>query len=206
MSQFFYIHPENPQARLIRQVVSILHRGGVIVYPTDSSYALACRIGDKAALERIRRIRRLDDKHHFTLMCRDLSDLGLFAHVDNNVFRLLKRLIPGPYTFLLQASREVPRRLQHPKKKSIGLRVPSNQIALAILQELAEPLMSTSLLMPNEEYPMQNPDDIRDMLEPQVDVIIHGGMGGVEPTTVIDLVGSVPELVREGKGDFTAYL
>ena len=192
--------------RLIKQAVSIVRRGGVIVYPTDSSYALACHIGDKAALARIRKIRRLEEKHHFTLMCRDLSDLGLFAQVDNNVFRLLKRLIPGPYTFLLQATREVPRRLQHPKKKSIGLRVPSNRIALALLEELGEPLMSTSLLMPSDDYPMQNPDEIRDRLEHQVDLIIHGGVGGIEPTTVIDLVDSVPELVREGKGDFTAYL
>lgn len=205
MAQFFQIHPENPQHRLIVQATDIIRKGGVVVYPTDSAYALGCHIGDKDALERIRSLRKLDKNHNFTLMCRDLSELATYARVDNQVFRLLKNHTPGAYTFILEATAEVPRRLLHPKRKTIGLRVPDNPIALALLQELGEPLMSSSLLMPGEEYPMTDPYDIRDSLEHFVDLVIDGGYCGLEPTTVIDLTADAPELIRQGKGDFSAF-
>ena len=192
MSQFFTIHPENPQLRLIRQAVEIVRAGGVIVYPTDSAYALGCQIGDKKALDRIRQIRQLDKHHNFTLMCRDLSELSAYAKVDNQVFRLLKTYTPGPYTFILDATAEVPRRLMHPKRKTIGLRVPGNPIALALLEELGEPLMSVTLIMPTDEYPLTDPYDIRDTLEHHVDLIVDGGYCGLEATTVVDLSGEVP--------------
>ncbi|HTF95628.1 MAG TPA: L-threonylcarbamoyladenylate synthase [Cellvibrio sp.] len=205
MAQFFQIHPENPQHRLIVQATDIIRKGGVVVYPTDSAYALGCHIGDKDALERIRSLRKLDKNHNFTLMCRDLSELATYARVDNQVFRLLKNHTPGAYTFILEATAEVPRRLLHPKRKTIGLRVPDNPIALALLQELGEPLMSSSLLMPGEEYPMTDPYDIRDSLEHFVDLVIDGGYCGLEPTTVIDLTADAPELIRQGKGDFSPF-
>ena len=200
MSQFFYIHPDNPQQRLIEKAVQILSSGGVIVYPTDSAYALGCHIGDKAALDRIRAIRRLDEKHNLTLMCRDLSELGMYAKVDNAAYRLIKRLIPGPFTFVLQATKEVPRRLQHEKRKTIGLRVPDNAVALALLEALGEPIMTATLQMPGEEYPLQDPDDIRDRLEHDVDCIINVGYGGLDQTTVIDLTDGQAEIIRQGKG------
>ena len=202
MSQFFSIHPENPQLRLIRQAVEIVRAGGVIVYPTDSAYALGCQIGDKKALDRIRQIRQLDKHHNFTLMCRDLSELSAYAKVDNQVFRLLKTYTPGPYTFILDATAEVPRRLMHPKRKTIGLRVPSNPIALALLEELGEPLMSVTLIMPTDEYPLTDPYDIRDTLEHHVDLIVDGGYCGLEATTVVDLSGEVPQITRQGVGRF----
>lgn len=202
MSQFFQIHPENPQARLVHRAVEIIRDGGVVVYPTDSSYAIGCHLGDKQAMERIRRIRQLDDKHHFTLMCRDLSEIATYAKVDNQAYRLIKALTPGPYTFLLVATHEVPRRLQHAKRKTIGLRVPDDRIAQAMLEELREPIMSSTLILPGAEFPETDAEDIRDRLEHQVDLIIDGGNCGLEPTTVVDLAsGSAPVVLRQGKGD-----
>jgi len=205
MAQFFQIHPENPQHRLILQAADIIRRGGLVVYPTDSAYALGCHIGDKDALERIRALRKLDKNHNFTLMCRDLSELATYARVDNSVFRLLKNHTPGAYTFILEATADVPRRLMHPKRKTIGLRVPDNPIALALLEELGEPLMTSSLLLPGDDMPMTDPDDIRDSLEHHVELVIDGGYCGLEPTTVIDLTGDAPELIRQGKGDFSSF-
>ncbi|HZJ94924.1 MAG TPA: L-threonylcarbamoyladenylate synthase [Thiopseudomonas sp.] len=199
--KFFQIHAENPQDRLIKQVVEVIRQGGVIIYPTDSSYALGCRLGDKSALDRIRRIRRLDDKHNFTLMCRDLSELGTFAKVNTAAFRLLKAYTPGPYTYILHATREVPRMMMHPKRRTIGLRVPENPIAQAILAELGEPLMSVSLIMPDSEEPLSDPYEIRDLLEHQVDLIIDGGYGSLEASTVISFTEDEPEILREGCGD-----
>ncbi|HEY0720286.1 MAG TPA: L-threonylcarbamoyladenylate synthase [Gammaproteobacteria bacterium] len=205
MSQFFQIHAENPQTRLIRQAVEVIRGGGVIVYPTDSGYALGCLLGDKDALERIRAIRRLDDRHHFTLICRDLSEIATYAKVENSVYRLLKAVTPGPYTFILPATREVPRRLQHPKRKTIGLRVPDNPIAQALLAELGEPLMSTTLILPGSELPESDPYEIRQLLERQVDLIIDGGYGSLEVTTMVDLEGETPVVLREGLGDPTPF-
>jgi len=201
MSQFLQIHPDNPQPRLIHRVVEILRNGGVIVYPTDSGYALGCHIGDKSAMERIRRIRQLDDRHNFTLVCRDLSEIATYAKVDNSAYRLIKRLTPGPFTFVLMATREVPRRLQHPKRKTIGLRVPDNHIASAILEQLDEPIMSTTLILPGQELPETDPYDIRETLEHHVDLVIDGGYCGIEPTTVVDLVTGEPEILRYGLGN-----
>ena len=205
MAQYFQIHPINPQPRLISQAVAVVRNGGVVVYPTDSSYALGCHIGDKAAMERIRRIRRLDETHELTLVCRDLSELALYARVDNPVFRLLRSLTPGPYTFLLKATHEVPRRLQNPKRKTIGLRVPDNAIARAMLEALGEPLMSTTLILPGADMPLSDPLEIREELGSQVDLVIDGGYCGLEPTTVVDLVGEVPVVVRAGKGDTAPF-
>jgi len=201
MSQFFQVHPENPQSRLIRQAVEIIQKGGVIVYPTDSAYALGCHIGDRAALDRIRRIRKLDDRHNFTLVCRDLSEIAAYARVDNSVYRLLKHCTPGPYTFILPATSEVPRRLQHPKRKTVGLRVPENNITQALLADLGEPLMSVTLIMPGDELPLIDPYDIRETLQHEVDLVIDGGYCGMEPTTVVDLVDETPLVLRVGKGD-----
>jgi tRNA threonylcarbamoyl adenosine modification protein (Sua5/YciO/YrdC/YwlC family) len=205
LSQFFQIHPENPQARLISQAVDIIRGGGVVVYPTDSAYALGCRIGDKTALERIRRIRKLDDRHNFTLVCRDLSEIATYARVDNAVYRLLRHCTPGPYTFILKATTEVPRRMMHPKRKTIGLRVPANPIAAALLADLGEPLMSVTLIMPGDEYPLIDPYEIRDSLEHEVDLVIDGGYCGMEPTTVVDMADDVPILLRAGKGDIAPF-
>jgi len=200
MSQFITIHPQNPQARLINQSVAIIRAGGVIVYPTDSSYALGCHLGDKTAMERIRRIRQADKEHNFTLVCRDLSEIGIYAKVDNSAFRLMKNLTPGPYTFILKATHEVPRRLQNPKRKTIGVRVPDHPIAQAILALLGDPIMSSTLIMPNKEMPETDPEDIAELLETQVDLVIDGGHCGFEPTTVVDLMGDTPQILREGKG------
>lgn len=205
MAQFFQIHPENPQHRLIVQAVDIIRKGGIVIYPTDSAYALGCHIGDKDALDRIRAMRQLDKNHNFTLMCRDLSELATYARVDNAVYRLIKNHTPGAYTFILEATAEVPRRLMHPKRKTIGLRVPDNPIALALMQELGEPIMTSSLLMPGQDYPMSDPYDIRDSVGHFVDLIIDGGYCGLEATTIIDLTGDTPELVRQGKGDFSPF-
>lgn len=200
MSQFFQIHPDNPQKRLIDQAVELVRQGAVIVYPTDSGYALGCHIGDKQALDRIIAIRRLDDKHNFTLVCRDLSEISTYAKVDNTQYRLLKAVTPGAYTFIMQATREVPRRIQS-RRKTIGMRVPDNAIAMALLDTLGEPLMSTSLIMPGEVNPETDPYDIRQTLEHAVDVIIDGGYGSFEPSTVVDLTNAVPQVVRRGLGD-----
>lgn len=200
MSQFFQIHPDNPQKRLIDQAVQMVREGAVIVYPTDSGYALGCQIDDKQALDRIRAIRRLDDRHNFTLVCRDLSEISTYAKVDNTVYRLLKAVTPGAYTFILDATREVPRRIQS-KRKTIGIRVPDNTIVQALLDGLGEPLMSTTLILPGESNPECDPYEIRQGLEHAVDLIIDGGYGSFEPTTVVDLTGDVPEVVRRGLGD-----
>jgi len=205
MSQFFQIHPDNPQARLIKQAADIVRKGGIIVYPTDSAYAIGCHIGDKKALERIRRIRQLDDKHNFTLVCRDLSELATFARVDNTQYRLLKACTPGPYTFILKATAEVPRRLMHQKRKTIGLRVPENPTAQALLAELNEPLMSVTLIMPGDADPLIDPYDIRTLLEHDVDLVIDGGYCGLEMTTVVDLADDEPVLVRQGKNDVAPF-
>lgn len=205
MSQFFQIHAENPQERLVRQVVETLEKGGVIVYPTDSGYALGCHIGDKDALDRIRFIRKLDEKHNFTLVCRDLSEISTYAKVDNINYRLLKQHTPGGFTFILKATGEVPKRLMHPKRKTIGLRVPDNRIAMAILEKLDAPMMSVSLIMPGESQPMTDPYEIRDCLASQVDLIIDGGYCGMEPTTVVELFDDAPRVIRIGLGDPTAF-
>ncbi len=206
MSQFFVIHPDNPQKRLVQQAAKILENGGVIVYPTDSSYAFGCLIGHKAPLERIRRIRQLDERHDFTLICRDLSDLSTYAKVENRAYRLLKAHTPGPYTFLLKASKEVPRRLQHPKKKTIGLRVPDNKIALAIIDELGAPILTTTAILPGDDLPLLDPYEFRDFIENQVDLIVDGGYGGLTETSVIDLTEESPVIVREGKGDVKDFV
>jgi tRNA threonylcarbamoyl adenosine modification protein (Sua5/YciO/YrdC/YwlC family) len=206
VSQFFQVHPDNPQARLVRQAVDIVRAGGVVVYPTDSAYALGCHIGDKAALDRIRRIRQLDANHNFTLMCRDLSELASYARVDNAAYRLLRNNTPGPYTFILEATSEVPKRLKHPKRKTIGLRVPENNIALALLADLNEPIMSVTLIMPGDEYPLIDPYEVRELLEHEVDLVIDGGYCGLEPTTVVDLSQPSPQLLRLGKGVAEPFL
>ena len=205
MTQFFQIHAENPQSRLANQAVNILNKGGVIVYPTDSGYALGCRLGDKTALNRIKALRRLDPNHHMTLICKDLSELANYARVDNSAYRLIKNHTPGSYTFILRATSEVPRRLQHPKKKTIGLRVPDNKIALSLLEALGEPMMSTSLILPGDSDIMTDPYDIRIELEGRVDLIIDGGYCGNEETSMIDLTSGAPEVIRVGQGDVSAF-
>ena len=205
MSQFFAIHPETPQSRLIQQAVSIIQRGGVVVYPTDSAYALGCQLGDKKAMERIRRIRSLREDHNFTLVCRDLSELGTYARVENVVYRLLRHATPGPYTFVLEATREVPRRLVQPKRKTIGLRVPDHPIPQALLEALDEPLKSATLILPGDDYPMTDPYDIRERLEHEVDLVIDGGFCGLEATSVIDLTDTVPVILRRGVGDISDF-
>lgn len=201
MSQYFVIHPETPQPRLIRQAAEIIRDGGVVVYPTDATYALGCLIGDKDALDRIRRIRGLDESHQLTLVCRDLSEIASYAKVGNAHYRLLKATTPGPYTFILPATKQVPRRVQHPKRKTIGIRVPENAILQALLTELGEPLMSTTLQLPGDEQPLNDPYEVRQRLEKLVDLIIDGAFGDLEPTTVVDLSEDVPRVVREGRGD-----
>lgn len=201
MSQFFQIHPENPQGRLIAQAATILREGGVIIYPTDSCYALGCHIGDKSASERITRIRRLEPDHDFTLMCRDLSEIGIYAKLDNSAFRLIRHITPGPYTFILQATKEVPKRLLTPKRKTIGLRIANDPIVRDLLAVMGEPIISTTLQLPNDDYPLSDPYEMRDILGTQVDLIIDGGYRGLEPTTVIDMTDDVPRLVRAGLGD-----
>ena len=201
MSDFLQVHPSDPEDRNIKQIANVLLAGGVIVYPTDSTYALGCHIGDKGALDRIRRIRQLGDKHNFTLVCKDLSSLASYAQVHNSAYRILKAYTPGPYTFILKATPEVPRRLLHPKKKTIGLRVPDNAIAQAILEKMGEPIMSTSLILPDEDERLVDPYDMRLKIGKLVDLIVDGGICGVEATTMVDLVDGIPEVIREGKGD-----
>jgi len=200
MSQYFEIHPTHPQLRLVHQAVEIIDAGGVVAYPTDSSYALGCHLGDKKALERIRRIRKIDEKHNLTLVCSDLSEISTYAKINNSDYRLLKSLTPGPYTFILNATHEVPRRLMHPKRRTIGIRVVDHAVVRALLDELRQPLMSTSLILPGDSMPLTEADEIRDALDRQLDLIIDSGHCGIEPTTVIDLTGDTPRLVREGMG------
>ena len=200
MTQVLKIHPDNPQLRLIRLAVDKLKSGGVIVYPTDSAYALGCQIGDKSAMDRIRKLRNLDENHNFTLMCKDLSELGIYARVDNSVFRFLKANTPGAFTFILQATQEVPKRLQHPKRKTIGLRVPDHLVTMQLLEELGEPMMSVTLMMPGTEQPLNDVDEIIEKLDGKVDLIVESGSCDIDPTTIIDLTSGNPEIIRQGKG------
>lgn len=201
MAQYFEIHPETPQKRLIHQAAEVVRNGGVIAYPTDSSYALGCHLDDKTAAERIRRIRRVGPDHNFTLVVKDLSAIAQYARVENDQYRMLKAMTPGPFTFILPATREVPRRLQHPKRKTIGIRVPDYPIVLALLEELQEPLMSSTLIMPGEQVPMSDPETIRERLQHDIDLVIDGGSCGMEPTTVVEWTGDVPRIARQGKSD-----
>jgi tRNA threonylcarbamoyl adenosine modification protein (Sua5/YciO/YrdC/YwlC family) len=205
MSQFFEIHPQNPQPRLIRQAAETIRSGGIVAVPTDSAYALVCRLDDKAAVERLRQIRGVDEKHHLTLLCRDLSEIALYARVDNQQYRQLKATMPGPYTVILAATHEVPRRLSHPSRKTIGLRVPENRITLALLEELGEPLIGTTLQLPGDEHMLSDPDEVQERLGKQIDLVIDGGAGTLEPTTIVDLTGPEPVLLRQGRGDPAAF-
>lgn len=205
MSQFFTIYPTNINLRLIRQAVEILRGGGIVVYPTDSCYALGCHLDDKEAVTRIRKIRQMDEQHLLTLMCRDLSEISKYARVDNNKFRLLKGNTPGSYTFILEATKEVPKRVQHPKRSTVGIRVPDHPVALALLEELGEPMLSSTLILPDEEWPLNDAGRIRELLEQRVDAVIDGGGAGVDFTTVIDLTGDTPVLLRQGAGDATRF-
>ena len=205
MSQFFQIHPDNPQARLIRQAVEVLRSGGLIIYPTDSSYAIGCQIGDKAAMDRIRQIRRLGADHNFTLVGRSLSELSVYTKLDNQAHRLIKTLTPGPYTFILKATKQVPKRLMHAKRKTIGIRIPDNRVAQALLEELGEPLLSSTLILPGDDTPLMDPYDINQTLGHAVDVVIDGGYCGYEPTSVIDLHEDEARVLRAGKGDVSLF-
>ncbi|HEX7650624.1 MAG TPA: L-threonylcarbamoyladenylate synthase [Noviherbaspirillum sp.] len=205
MSQFFHIHPDNPQLRLIKQAAQIIHSGGIVALPTDSCYALVCHLDDKSAVESLRRIRGVDDKHHLTLLCRDLSEIAQYAKVDNRQYRMLKAATPGPYTFILEATKEVPRRLSHPSRKTIGLRVPENVIAHALLEELGQPLLGTTLILPGESDALTDPDEINSRLGKQIELVIDGGACSLEPTTVIDLTDDEPALVRQGRGDASVF-
>ncbi|HZX29180.1 MAG TPA: L-threonylcarbamoyladenylate synthase [Telluria sp.] len=203
MSQFFQIHPDNPQSRLVKQAAQIIHGGGIVALPTDSCYALVCHLDDKAAVEKLRRLRGIDEKHHLTLLCRDLSEIAEYARVDNRQYRVLKAATPGPYTVILEATRSVPRRLSHPSRKTIGLRVPENKVAHALLEELGQPLLGTTLILDDEL--LNDPEEIRERLAKQIDLIIDGGSCSMEPTTVVDLTGAEPVLVRQGRGDAAAF-
>ncbi len=205
MSQYFAVHPTHPQPRLIAQATAIIRAGGVIAYPTDSCYALGCQIGDKDAMQRLRAIRRVDDKHHLTLMCRDLSEIGTYAQVDNVQYRLLKKITPGSYTFILRASREVPRRLLHPRRKTIGVRVPEHAVAQALLSALGEPLLSATLILPGDPLPLNDAHDVRSRLEHALDLVLDAGPCGIVPTTMIDLTGTAPQLLRQGKGSVEPF-
>jgi tRNA threonylcarbamoyl adenosine modification protein (Sua5/YciO/YrdC/YwlC family) len=205
MAQYFSVHPANPQLRLIRRAVEIMRAGGVIVYPTDSCYALGCHLGDKDAMERIRRIRRIDDRHNFTLVCRDLSEVARYARVTNADYRVLRANTPGPYTFILPATREVPRRLQNPRRHTIGLRIPDHAVAQALLAELGEPLMSSTLMLPGDELPLADPEEIRERLQHEVELVLDGGPCGIEPTTVVVLEDGIATLRRQGRGDFGPF-
>lgn len=200
MAQFFSVHPDQPQPRLIRQAVEILRDGGLVAFPTDAAYSLGCQVGNAEAVARIRAIREVDERHHFTLMCRDLSQIAIYARVDNSQFRLLKAATPGSYTFILEGTKELPRRILHPKRKSIGLRVPAHSVPQALLVELGEPMLTTTLMLPGDDMPLNDPEDIRDRLERRIDLVIEAGPCGLEMTTVVDLTGAVPELVRAGLG------
>jgi tRNA threonylcarbamoyl adenosine modification protein (Sua5/YciO/YrdC/YwlC family) len=205
MTQYFEVHPQNPQVRLIRQAAQIIQSGGIVAAPTDSAYALVCRLDDKGAVEKLRRIRGVDEKHHLTLLVRDLSEIATYARVDNRQYRQLKAVTPGPYTVILEATKEVPRRLSHPSRKTIGIRVPENAILLALLAELGEPLIGTTLQLPGDDQMLSDPDEVRDRLDKQIELIIDGGAGTLEPTTIVDLTGPEAELVRAGRGDPAAF-
>lgn len=205
MAQFFSLHPEQPQARLIKQAAQIMRDGGLVAFPTDSAYALGGHTGDSPLLTRIRRIREVDERHHFTLLCRDLSEIATFARVDNTQYRLLKATTPGPYTFILEGTKELPRRLLHPKRKTIGLRIPDHPVVSALLAELGEPLLSSTLLLPGDEFPLTDAEEIRDRLEKEVDLVIEAGPCRGEATTVIDLTSGSPVLVREGRGSLAPF-
>ena len=205
MAQLFTIHPVNPEPRLIKQAAEIVRNGGLIVYPTDSSYALGCHLGDKAAVERMRAIRQVDARHHFALVCRDLAEIATYARVDNRQFRLLRAVTPGSYTFILQATREVPKRLQHPSRKTIGLRISDHRIVRALLEALGEPLLTSTLLLPGDDVPLNDMDEIRKRLDHHVDLIIDGGPCGIELTTVVNLTGEAPVVIREGKGSLAPF-
>jgi tRNA threonylcarbamoyl adenosine modification protein (Sua5/YciO/YrdC/YwlC family) len=205
MSHYLYVHPENPQSRLIKQAVALIKQGAVIAYPTDSAYALGCHIGDKAAMERIIRLRELDERHNFSLLCRDLSDIATYAKVDNATYRLLKACTPGAYTFVLTATSEVPKRLLNPKRKTIGIRVPDHAICQSLLAELDEPLLTSTLQLPGDEYPLSDPEEVKDRLESRIDLIIDGGVGTLESTTVVDLSGDSPVILRQGIGDAAPF-
>ncbi len=206
MTQHWHIHPDNPQPRLLKQAAERLQAGELVVLPTDASYVLACHIGDRDALDRMRRLRKLDDQHHMTLMCRDLSEIGTYAKVDNPTFRLLKAHTPGTYTFILNATREVPKRLMHPKRQTIGIRVPAHPVPLGLMEILQEPLLTCSLIMPNENEPMDDPEMINDVLQRQVELVLNAGFGTLMSTTVIDLTGDAPEILRQGAGDSTDFV
>ena len=205
MAQYFALHPDNPQQRLIRRAVEIVRNGGLMVYPTDSCYALGCHIGDKGAMERVRRIRQVDEHHHFTLVCRDLSELGQYAIVDNIQYRSLKASTPGSYTFILRASRDVPKRLLNPKRNTIGVRVPDHNVVRALLEEMGEPILSSTLMLPGDELPLNDMDEIRGRLEHDVEVVLDGGSCGVKMTTVVDLTGDMPTIVRRGRGSIAPF-
>ena len=205
MTQFFQLHPENPQLRLIKQAAQVIHAGGIVALPTDSCYALVCHLDDKDAVTRLRRLRGVDDKHHLTLLCRDLSEIAQYAKVDNRQYRLLKATTPGPYTFILEATKEVPRRLSHPSRKTIGLRVPENRIAHALLEELGQPLLGTTLILPGDEDALTDAGDIRARLEKQIDLVIDGGACSLKATTVVDLTDTEPVLIRQGRGDSAPF-
>ncbi|GAB2993190.1 L-threonylcarbamoyladenylate synthase [Psychrosphaera aestuarii] len=205
MSQFFHIHPDNPQGRLISQAVQIIRQGGVIVYPTDSGYAIACALGDKKAMDRIVQIRKIDKNHNFTLVCKDFAEISNFARVDNQAFRAIRAHSPGPYTFIFKGTKEVPKRVLNEKRKTIGIRIPDNKIALALLEELGEPLMSTSLLLPGEDFAESDPEEIRFRIEKQVDLIIHGGYLIEKPTSIIDFSEGEPQVIRHGEGDVSLF-
>jgi len=205
MAQYFSVHPEHPQPRLLKQAAEIMRDGGLVAFPTDSAYALGGHLGDAGLLERIRRIRNVDQRHHFTLMCRDLSEIGTYARVDNSQYRLLKATTPGPYTFILEGTKELPRRLLHPKRKTIGLRIPEHPVVVGLLEELGEPILTSTLILPDEEAPLTDAEEIRDRLGKLIDLVIDGGPCPGEATTVIDLTSGTPELVREGKGDLAPF-
>ena len=205
MSQYFAVHPTHPQPRLIAQAAAIICDGGVIAYPTDSCYALGCQLGDKEAMQRLRSIRKIDDKHHLTLMCRDLSEIATYAQVDNVQYRLLKKLTPGSYTFILRASREVPRRLLHPRRKTIGMRVPQHAVAQALLAAVGEPLLSATLILPGDALPLNDAQEIRVRLEHPLDLVLDAGPCGIDPTTMVDLTGATPQLLRQGKGSVEPF-
>jgi tRNA threonylcarbamoyl adenosine modification protein (Sua5/YciO/YrdC/YwlC family) len=201
MTQYFEVHPVDPQQRLIRQAAQLIQSGGIGAVPTDSAYSLVCRLDDKAAVEKLRRIRGVDEKHHLTLLVRDLSEIATYARVDNRQYRQLKAAMPGPYTVILEATKEVPRRLSHPSRKTIGIRVPENPILLALLDELGEPLIGTTLQLPGDDHMLSDPDEVRERLDKQIDLVIDGGAGTLEATTIVDLSGTDPVLLRAGRGD-----
>ncbi len=205
MAQYFAVHPQDPQQRLIRRAVDIVRNGGLMVYPTDSCYALGCQIGDKNAMERVRRIRQVDEHHHFTLVCRDLSELGLYAAVDNIQYRLLRASTPGSYTFILKARREVPKRLLNPRRNTIGVRVPDHNVVRALLEEMGEPILSSTLILPSDKLPLNDMDEIRNRLQHDVELVLDGGPCGVEMTTVVDLTGDTPVIARRGKGSTAPF-